>query len=319
MAGITLGSYLLPILQNLATYGAGTIVPSANVKSAVQASVGLPDDVTKAAAMVDNAAFDLKQRNCLTTHGRAGWALTELGLEVAEGRRTLPTKGQVSSVSTPTTQAIPTAPVTQPGAPTTPVVSAPVPANPPPPVSTPAAPTQVVPPLVVPGVNPPADLSGRASEDTLEAIVSRVVGEASRPRVSLPVVPPSTWLGDEGLRATVIANTPCFGQWSPTDVSCAECEVSFHCREAQAQVLRSLADRLTVRTMQAEAKRLHTAVAASMGVTARAPASLTPGRRMIAAVDGICARTSKPYSAGQVVTYIPGLGNVLGDHTTDTN
>lgn len=310
---ITLGSYLLPILQVLASHGPDVIVPSATVKAAVQASVGLPEDVTKAAAMVDNAAFDLKQRGCLTTHGRAGWALTALGLEVAQGSRPLPTKGQVKTDTTPTPAPVATPPVSQV---TPPRVEVGAPAVTQPEVTT-NPPVSVVPTVTqtVTVSTPTPVPASRATDETLEALVSRVTGDLNKPRISLPVVPASDWLSDDGLRQTVISNTPCFGQWCPTDVSCNACDVASYCMEAQAQVLRALADRLTVRSMQAEAKRLHTAVAASMGVTARAPAALVPGQTLVAPVDGTCARTGKPYSAGQTVMFVPGVGNVLRDAT----
>lgn len=309
---ITLGSYLLPILQTLATHGPDVVVPSSTVKTAVHTSVGLPDDTSKASAMVDNAVYELKLRACVTTHGRAGWALTPLGLEVAEGRKAMPTKGSAPAketavpVATATPPAAPVA-VTPPVVPVTPISPAVVPT---PPV-TPA-------PVVLVGVDPePTVTNTPALEDDREdisAIVARVTGAfAPPPRVTLPVVPASEWMSDPAVRATVTANTPCFGQWSAVDTACEGCALTDYCRGAQAEVLRLLADRLMVKTLQEQAKRLHTAVAASMGVTPRSAAMLSPGTKLIAPNDGRCGRSGKPYSAGQTVTYVPGLGNCLDE------
>lgn len=304
---ITLGNYMLPVLQTLATRGPDVIVPSSEVKTEVQASVGLPDDASKANAMVDNAVYELKLRACVTTHGRAGWALTPLGLEVAEGRKAMPTKGSAPAKET-------TAPAVTPTPPPAPAVTPPAVVATPPVVAPPVAPAPVrllgVVPEPVETTTPAED----ADREDISTIVNRVTAAfAPPPRVTLPVVPASEWMSDPMVRATVTANTACFGQWSAVDTACEGCALSDYCREAQAEVLRLLADRLMVKTLHEQAKRLHTAVAASMGVTPRAPAALLPGTPLIAPNDGRCGRSGKPYSAGQRVVYVPGLGNCLNE------
>jgi hypothetical protein len=147
----------------------------------------------------------------------------------------------------------------------------------------------------------------------------------AKPRLS--IVGPETaaeesWVHDEEIRTLVVANTPCYGSYSPIAKECGKCPLRGHCGDALARMLTGIAEAISAEANQRTV--IPGSIVADVGVAGAA--ALTPGPRKAATtgkplkifVDGaICARTFNPLPKGSNAYYIPGVGNVSFEGLTD--
>ena len=192
----------VPVLQAIINAG-GSGKAATLVTAAIALLGGDAADKTHVAA-VNNAAFDLKGRGCLTAPERGVWSITDVGRAVAAGAE-LP-KGAAAPQKAPA-------------------------------ANTPAAPAAVPAVASVPAANTPAAVAAVAAEPP-------AVHEKRHLAVAPVSQEGPEWLHDEGLRALVIGNTACYGAWSAADAACGECSLRGHCRNAKAATLVLLASKI---------------------------------------------------------------------------
>lgn len=304
---VTMGAVKLPILKCLSRYAGpvGMETIRAEVFAEVFGSMPTdPEDLKKANQALANAGFALRQNGTITSAKRE-WAATQLGRDVAEGRAEMPKTPVATTPSTGDTTTGDTTPGDPAPTPPAPVV--------PPAVSVATAldvptttPEATTPAPTKPVEVPPTDL------DTLAT--NLLVNPPTTKRLPVWVEPAATepWTKDPELRALVAYNTPCYGEWRPTDEQCQRCQLAFYCRNAQAAALGLLADRMRVEQMSREALALHGTMASAMSPKeGRTPAALVTSVAITAASDGFCPRTERPYKKGDKVYYIPSVGIVL--------
>jgi len=232
-----------------------------------------------------NAVWQLKDRGLINSPRRGLHQITAAGIAwLANGGGTLPAK--VASV-------------------------APAPVAPPAPVA------------VTEPVAPPAPAEPPAPPESVEAIAERLAEAEDAPPATKPatkrsktaklaVVPADdapVWVKDNYLRGLVAAQTPCFGQYSPTAAACGGCALAPWCRNAQSAALSVLASKLIEgERVSAATAKLHTETAAALSPSAPRATVTNPPRRIPVQYDGVCARTGAPLTVGSVGYYVPGEG-----------
>jgi hypothetical protein len=264
---------------------------------------------------LNNAAFDCKQRGLFSQSRRGVWALTAVGSAWNLDKIPLPPSGYTGP--NPNRGVAPVAPVAEP-------VEA---------IAERLAAAVTVAPVIEPVTVAPVAETVEPTEtveqlaDRLAAAVESAPESAPKPkrvklaRVEDPIKADAPdWVRDPYLRSLVAANTPCFGQYSPSAAACGGCHVTSYCRNAQAASLSVLAAKLAdidAATSAATAK-LHDAVATATAPTTARASVTAPPRPMRASYDGVCSRSGVAILAGTTVYYVPGEGLVSESSLTRT-
>ena len=275
---------------------------------------------------LNNAAFDCKQRGLFSQSRRGVWALTAVGSAWNLDKIPLPPSGYTGP--NPNRGVAPVAPVAEPVE----AIAEPVEA-----IAERLAAAVTVAPVIEPVIEPvtvaPVAETVEPTKtveqlaDRLAAAVESAPESAPKPkrvklaRVEDPIKADAPdWVRDPYLRSLVAANTPCFGQYSPSAAACGGCHVTSYCRNAQAASLSVLAAKLAdidAATSAATAK-LHDAVATATAPTTARASVTAPPRPMRASYDGVCSRSGVAILAGTTVYYVPGEGLVSESSLTRT-
>jgi hypothetical protein len=321
---LPMSAFRLPIIKALMDLApVGVEVPYASLWTKALPLVGFDptktatDDKTVTIPM-NNALFDLKQRGCVTQSKRGVWAYTKAGGDYAYGLTSLPASGYTpkgAGAAKPAKAAKP-APV---AAPVTTVAEVEA-------VAERLAEAEVPTPAPVPEAE-------TAPTETVEEVAERLAEAEEAPPAAKPkrvktarrleVVPADdapAWVRDNYLRGMVAANTPCFGQYSPSAAACGGCDLAPWCRNAQAATLSVLASKLVeaeTAKVSAATVKLHTETATALSPSApRASVDRVPPKAMRATYSGVCARSGSEISAGDLVYYVPGEGLVASASLT---
>lgn len=326
------GELLLPILKATLAMGKDEAHPYSEIAVKALASMSLtldcmglkPDGRALAFVPISNAGFSLRGRGLLTSEGRS-WRLTALGVEVAEGRATMP-KMPAPGAKAPKAPKPPKAAKAPkpPKAAKAPKAAAavvePAPAAvtaavEPAPAAVEPAPVEVEPaPVEVVAVPVVAETPDEIAERLVNGGATKTKGKRLKTVVEVEETAETPeWVKDPYLRGLVAINTPCYGSWAPKAATCDSCPLSGYCRSAQGGALSVLAAKLKEAEVTKATAKMHTATAAAMSMTPTTPrVNATPvaGKVMKAGYDGLCVRTGSAIKAGDECYYVPGEGVV---------